>query len=185
MNFRGRIVSCVLLMIVGAIGIILINFPSSALAKQKTEIGLACQLIKEKLKVDEVTQDKHAELIEREIIQTRYHLLEKSEDDSSRPYWLSIDETKYNDAEEYGFRRRYLFIEPMEYHQFNDGPEIPLMSITRDTLILTNVYILVDAPTRSDDQYVGAKYQCSIVDPSVFFMKAKEAADLFRARQKI
>lgn len=184
MNFRGRIVSCVLLMLVSVIGILLVNFPSSALAKQKTEIGLACQLISEKFKVDAVTQDKHAELIKREITETRYHLLEKYEDDKS-PYWLSIAEANYHDAEEYGFRRRILFTEPMKYRQFDDGPEIPLMEITRDTLILTNVYILVDAPTRNDEQYVAAKYQCSIVDPSVFFMKAKEAADLFRARQKI
>jgi len=184
MNFHGSYVTRFMLTIVTALGILIVNFPFIALAKEKVEIGLKCQLISEKFKVDEVTKDKHAELIEREIIQTRYHLLEKSEDDSSTPYWLSIDETKYKDAGEYGFRRRILFTEPMKYRQFDDGPEIPLMGITRDTLILTNVYILVDG-TRSDQQYVGAKYQCSIVDPSVFFMKAKEAADLFRKRQKI
>ena len=184
MNLQSFNLSHAILIFVSAICILFVSFPSIALASEKVEIGLKCQLIKEKFKVDEVTQDKHAELIKREITQTRYHLLEKYEDDSSTPYWLSIDETKYNDAEEYGFRRRYLFVEPMKYHKFHDGPEIPLISITRDTLILTNVYILVDG-TRSDQQYVGAKYQCSIIDPSVFFMKAKEAADLFRARQKI
>jgi hypothetical protein len=184
MNLHSFNISRITLIIVSAICILFVNSPSIALAREKVELGLKCQLIKEKFKVDEVTKDKHAELIKREIRQTRYHLLEKSEDDSSTPYWFSIDETKYKDAGEYGFRRRYLFVEPMKYRQFNDGPEIPLMAITRDTLILSNVYILVDG-TRSDQQYVAGQYQCSLIDPSVFFMKAKEAADLFRKRQKI
>jgi len=185
MNLQNFNVSRIILIIVSAICILFVNSPSIALAREKVELGLKCQLIQEKFKIDQVTQDKHAELIKREIVQTRYHLLEKSDDDSSIPYWFSIDETKYNDAEEYGFIRRVLFVEPMKYRQFDDGPEIPLMEITRDTLILTNVYILVDALTRPDQQYVGAKYQCAFIDPSVFYMKAKEAADLFRTRQKI
>jgi len=174
-----------MLMVISLASLILVNFSLVAHAQQKLKIGLRCELISKKFKVDEVNQGTYAKLIEREIIETRYHLLETAKDNTSTPSWLSIDETNFDNVEEYGYSRRYLFVEPTKYHQFNDGPETPLMGITRDTLVLTNVYILEDALTLKDEQYLAAKYQCSIVDPAIFYTKAKEAADLFKQRQKI
>ena len=159
---------------------------TSVFAAEEIEIGLKCNLEQKKIEASEKIISDNEELLERELSQLRYHVVIKNGDyGTGLVGWLSIDATKYDKTASYGFVTRLLKVEPLMYFDpFRENND-PIIEIRRDTLELKIIYILNGATVRSEQQFAAARYKCSIVDSSIFYLKAKEAADQLIARQKI